>query len=969
MGGSEMIDFFNKHKNTRGVISIMLSLLLLPIYSLTALLIESGRIRNAQQQLDELNYMGSMSVLAGYVEYVQNRFGLLAFESKGGESPGFNDTTFRQYVIYCQNNGGVDTLALNRVFGVDEGQCSVEYLYSLAEPEILKNQIMQYGKYIIPATLLKDVTLTDLFKEMKDSLKSVGSDLEAINSGTQAIEKVADLSEKTDKIEKAIEAYENSVNDSNQKRSEFISALKEVRNNYPDMSYYSDVGLTGFYGLGSDIRSLKSERKFLEGFFNDWNNNIMYVDGSGNYDTNANTYDFPTLFANINSCFALGAQDSNDLFYTQDQRDDTWSKMCKALAYIDDLIDYRQAVKDQDLETKWNNYKPTLDDVLSKYKDYVSEFDEFAKALQDAADSMEALSDAALGNNTTNKDQFLSEAAVILRNLSESQRKHNEGKDFLQTLVNYKNSVSQVNTDDYTVYFTDGSSVSLGSWNVENELPEIGDANIFHHGKNDIAQAVLAFSAEDPQLESCFAQLCQFLQMIEKMMAIFLPSDPILNKDLSAYASQMPSSKDHTSVNSYAVSDEAMANAQVNKISSKSENGFNTGDMTSSAASAGSNVGYLTFCDGLKNIGQGVGGLYAGLRDCIKSLTTFNVFSLCKALVDVIGSICQFVEGLVQVVTNLDAIGEALSEIFSIRNAVITLYATKMFPNRVTYNDKDARDLAGNQYPTCKTSTLTMLNQEYMFNGAQLEYMVGQSLNESANQELCYMMIFAFRALLNIIPVLTDKEVQSFAAAANIGAPAVYILWVLGESYADMVCMLSGCAIPLVKFGNTPSKGETSGSNLITSPSNLALSLVEGSIEAADENAFTKKIDDKEKELQEKLNKGTITNDDYAGEIKKFMKSVLGGFVPKKLFPLTYDYYIFMLIIFQPPDTKVQYIADLIQMEYWANKGNTSFSLDHCYTYMRTELNADYNSVLPVISMGEKDFSLFKFKSIKYNGY
>ena len=63
---------------TRGAISLMLAALMLPFYSLAAILIETQRYQSSVRALDELLGTSSISVLANYDTYLHDRFGLLA---------------------------------------------------------------------------------------------------------------------------------------------------------------------------------------------------------------------------------------------------------------------------------------------------------------------------------------------------------------------------------------------------------------------------------------------------------------------------------------------------------------------------------------------------------------------------------------------------------------------------------------------------------------------------------------------------------------------------------------------------------------------------------------------------------------------------------------------------------------------------------------------------------------------------
>ena len=70
-------------RGTRGAISLILALLMLPFYSLAAVLVEAGRYQSAVRTLDEALSVSAYSVLSDYDSSLKDRFGLLAVSQDG----------------------------------------------------------------------------------------------------------------------------------------------------------------------------------------------------------------------------------------------------------------------------------------------------------------------------------------------------------------------------------------------------------------------------------------------------------------------------------------------------------------------------------------------------------------------------------------------------------------------------------------------------------------------------------------------------------------------------------------------------------------------------------------------------------------------------------------------------------------------------------------------------------------------
>ena len=110
-------------RRTEGVISLLLVLLLVPFYSVAAILMEVGRFQNAYRGLDDAIGSSEVSVLAQYDKYIKERFGLLAVSQDIDIDTQFNS--------YLQKQDTQDT----RSFSVRNGGASAEGVYPLADTE------------------------------------------------------------------------------------------------------------------------------------------------------------------------------------------------------------------------------------------------------------------------------------------------------------------------------------------------------------------------------------------------------------------------------------------------------------------------------------------------------------------------------------------------------------------------------------------------------------------------------------------------------------------------------------------------------------------------------------------------------------------------------------------------------------------------------------------------------------------
>ena len=179
-----MLDFFREHKFVSGSISVMLALLLLPLYALISSVVESARYRSAQEQLSELTFLGEMAILADYVDFLASDYSLYAYEAEDAD---ILKESFEKYMKKAESAGGVDTTKLNKLFGVDIEKCDIRYMYSIADPDVLKYQIRSNGRFSLPIKILNEFVLSDILSELEKKLKTVNSKLTVVKNCADAV--------------------------------------------------------------------------------------------------------------------------------------------------------------------------------------------------------------------------------------------------------------------------------------------------------------------------------------------------------------------------------------------------------------------------------------------------------------------------------------------------------------------------------------------------------------------------------------------------------------------------------------------------------------------------------------------------------------------------------------------------------------------------------------------------------------
>lgn len=176
-------------KGTRGVITVLVSLMLVGVLSIGTLVIESGRYQAAKTQLAEANISASTSMIAAYDADLYERYGLLAIDTER-----FTPQRATDYLNFNADQAvGYRGNRLSRLYVVD----SVELtgLYNLTYPSIMKRQILSRAKYhVIPQDYALNVYTMDAFlTDFQNKCQYVAEQLAPVANGSADLGSLTDV--------------------------------------------------------------------------------------------------------------------------------------------------------------------------------------------------------------------------------------------------------------------------------------------------------------------------------------------------------------------------------------------------------------------------------------------------------------------------------------------------------------------------------------------------------------------------------------------------------------------------------------------------------------------------------------------------------------------------------------------------------------------------------------------------------
>ncbi|MBR6338084.1 MAG: hypothetical protein IKR76_10215, partial [Ruminococcus sp.] len=367
------------------------------------------------------------------------------------------------------------------------------------------------------------------------------------------------------------------------------------------------------------------------------------------------------------------------------------------------------------------------------------------------------------------------------------------------------------------------------------------------------------------------------------------------------------------------------------------------------------------------------GKFLSSIDSIIKSIQGLRLIKLLFAIKDFFESIGGFFEALIEFAIDVvQIIGAVINDIsngttnvlgYIFDQLYIGYYINGHFKSRQTAEITDftlGKD-AGNEGCNLKGGGQCCTNSRN-FDGAQMEYILIGSPCEITNQRYAYFAILAFRLLVNLPVVISDKIVQK-----SMSHPLVGIIVVVGvdviESKLDMMFMLCGQKVPIIKdklnFYNLDKFIDSIGTILdeeVKMKENKQMSWTMEMDKKTGRSYRKYKNSDVNKKITEQTQKsfGVGTNDNK-------LKSD-GGIIQ-----LDYNWYINLLLLLYPANTKLLRVADLMQME--GMKKDSSFRLSDCYTYVAADVKAKFKPTLPLLTDGNDLTKLKPVESYQYNGY
>ncbi len=910
----------------RGSVTVLLSILLIPILSLSSLMIEIGRMYSAKESLKEIENSSIVSLLAEYNDVLDSEFGILGTYIN---DPDKAKAEFTEYLKYNSANIGDSSNSLSSMYNIVDDGIELTGTYNLGSPEILQHSIIECQKYsgvynilndyldidsfidnllkqLIPDGFLDQLNkLVGFFDKIADIVELVDDIANLKQNGTDIATKCGELKETFEKLTSAMDA----IDAANQKIADIEAKNGGSAPKAPSST--SKDKANAYYKILDEINNMTGEDSWDEDLKKEFPSSL---------DSYAKTYGFEVKYSN------------------GDRKT------------IGDFLP--SSVKNKgDLEKKVSSAENSYNTAKSNYEEAEKKFE---KDNKDYSDAVAALNSAKedLGNALTALASGLESVNTEIKNYSDQVKTVID--QFNKVRGDYKTDDNEEVNDCFKKLDAAASSVSgisqsisklvndIKSFTVDTAVSTIknkiksvlGDLTadalknyIFNTTAGILAAEVIG------QIENILDDISTWISFAKnlfkvagKLVDVLKPFPNYKNGDLDVVMSDANmnitlSKNASVNTNPFMAQDAMFINNRINKRNAIARNYGFSELKNASASSVANNENDIGLIGLLIDIGQ-------SLYDFVKTFS--DVFSgglirtIYRAVKGDFGSLIEngkkLYSSIVDLVSNLSTLIKQILQT-AYANIILTNYAEIHFSNRIT-EAENPQDAVYQLFKKCEE-----------------EYIISGSSKEETNQRNVSLAIFMYRILNNLVAVAADEDAMKLISSCYVFAPLVYILWVYWESCIDINLLVNGATISLFK-------------------NNLWISV--DTLKSLAENV-DKLTEDDLKEPSKVIN--VLFTGNGGGENNKDLGK---GF--------NYKNYLTFMMLFVSNKTKSARIGDLIQWHV-RNTQKNDFRLNKTYTTFRADVKATLNPILPIMNLGQSyDTGVgltnkTKIEQVWYEGY
>jgi ABC-type transporter Mla subunit MlaD len=990
---------------TKGIISIFLACMLVPVAYLTDMMIESGRYNQATSVAEQAVANAETSTLSEYDEYMLERFG---FASVNQKNP-VKDTVNKYLEMNYKDNVHTAKIKVNSAKGK----------LPLDNDDVLMRQIEESSKYSLPAyyaggtinALLKKIKSFKLTKMFDKFIKIFG------NVGKVA-DSVVQFASKVEKLHDTVEVLEGKIKNYKDMHNNFVSAVNNLAKAKKDLeSAMSDLNKKERDSSGSS-QALSECNKVFDDIINKIN------------DLNTDNDKKTELISKIE---AIKGKPGKNKLYTElkDFAKENFGKndkitlsdgsVVKIRSLSDKIksLDYKNVLDKAGKASKaLNEARSNVENIRAQIQPQINKFNNaktsYISSLNDLV--ADANTDGSIKKFASDFNELMS-AADGLKSTAESITKE-YAFDIAQGLDDDLSSMKK-EKEEYEKELKDttdaGRKEELNALIKEYDYMVDDQEKIYSNmeigvGKvNDFASEIFEDVNAKNLLGTPFQDMSN--KAVNQLNSVLSKVKQMDEDDIGSWTSISGSNTNyyHNLSNSFNAKNLIVSFAEnlwktitnfkgiLKKIKAAfgtletmyKNGGFYNKNLTSTikedpySQSGFDNViiKMADFAEALNNFKvEKKKGFLGKAIAIIKSVVNFvkNLKNLIKSGIELVKAIKNFIG---EMLTNLSQNINDLTSGKIGKRLLMSLYAINSLPNRTNYDSGKSAitgikysDIARNdtsedlvvplykQFKDVKNLVSKLKNSkgaDNVFSGAELEYMLIGSRSEVFNQMGSFFQIYFLRFLINIPTVMADSFVQSIAEAAGsctfgIGTAIVYIIYLLAEPYLDTNFLALGKTLSIIK------------SKLYLTPEGLPDLLKE--LNLFDMPKSMK--DDLKEKGKEITGKNSTANPVTAADKADVDKSGNGAKSIMSAIKASYTTYLFLFIFLensmQTNFNRYKTLVNIEGKEYYRSQ-KIDFKLQNAFTNVTVDATSEFSPILPLEPMS---YAAFHTVNVKLNrGY
>ncbi len=245
---------FFENRRVKGAISIFLVIITIPTMLFAAVLVDASRLASAKAMTQEAADLAAASALADYNLELKEKYGLFAMEDSSkaesiyqeslkatllasgfAESEDYSEQLWEILKTAAGAGNPYQGKTFLNLFDFSVDSCQVTPKYSLAEWQVLENQMVEYAKFRGIFVMADRLALLQGLGDVQEQQAQNKETASAMEDKMDVDEKNADADKALEKLRVSIEALNTGVKNAGEYRENYYTSLKaklkEVRVN------------------------------------------------------------------------------------------------------------------------------------------------------------------------------------------------------------------------------------------------------------------------------------------------------------------------------------------------------------------------------------------------------------------------------------------------------------------------------------------------------------------------------------------------------------------------------------------------------------------------------------------------------------------------------------------------------------------------------------------------------------------